>query len=187
VTPKIRDKDAAGAALLLAELTLDLKRNSNPVLAYLELLGRRFGYFQNQAVPVVMSGILGKENMNRMLDALRASPPKEIGGLPVTSFEDLRDEHGRLGPIKGATDAAARNVLVFRLADRARIILRPSGTEPKAKTYVEVCSPPAGLASAADWQQTRREVDELAERLTADFLAKALGLIGMNAAEAGLR
>ena len=106
-----------------------------------------------------MTGIQGKQHMARMLDRLRATPPQEIGGLAVTAFEDLRDEHGRLGPLKGATDAAARNVLIFRLGDRARIALRPSGTEPKAKAYVEVCSPPAppepprpsGSASAPRW------------------------------------
>ena len=75
---------------------------------------------------------------------MRPSPPREIGGLAVTAFEDLRDEHGRMGPLKGATDAAARNFLIFRLGER-RLTLRPSGTEPKAKAYVEVCSPPCSL------------------------------------------
>ena len=112
--------------------------------------------------------------MARMLDALRATPPREIGGLAVTGFEDLRDETGRLGPLKGATDAAARNVLVFRLGERARVALRPSGTEPKAKTYIEVCSKACpSSASQADWLKTCREVDELVPRLTRDFWDKA--------------
>jgi phosphoglucomutase len=180
VTSKIRDKDAGGAALLLAELALDQKRQGRTVLDYLDLLARQFGYFRTEGVPVVMTGIQGKQNMGRMLDALRAAPPKEIGGLKVTAFEDLRDEQGRLGPIKGATDYAARNFLLFRLGDRARIALRPSGTEPKAKTYVEVSSPPcAPGASAEAWQRICREVDELVPRLAADFQKKALALIGM--------
>jgi phosphoglucomutase len=180
VTPKIRDKDAGGAALLLAELALDQKRHGRTVLDYLEMLARQFGYFRTEGVPVVMTGIQGKQNMARMLDALRASPPKEIGGFKVTAFEDLRDESGRLGPIKGATDYAARNFLLFRLGERARIALRPSGTEPKAKTYIEVCSPPCAPGTPAEaWQRTCREVDELAPRLAADFQKKALALIGM--------
>ncbi len=188
VTPKIRDKDAAGAALLLAELALEQKRQSRTILDYLEALARQFGYFRNDGVPVAMSGILGKKNMARMLDALRAAPPKEIGGLSVTTFEDLRDEHGRLGPIKGGTDLASRNVLVFRLGERARIVLRPSGTEPKAKTYLEVCSPPCPSGTPADmWQKSCREVDELAKRLAADFVQKSLSLIGLSPAEAGVR
>ena len=51
-----------------------------------------------------MSGIEGKQHMARMLDALRKNPPRDIGGLKVTSIEDLRDEQGRMGPFKGDTD-----------------------------------------------------------------------------------
>jgi phosphoglucomutase/phosphomannomutase len=188
LTPKIRDKDAAGAALLLAELALDQKRRGRTVLDYIDDLYRRFGYFRNEGVPVFMTGILGKANMARMLDALRAAPPREVAGLPVTVFEDLRDERGQLGPLKGATDAAGRNFLIFRFGDRARLVLRPSGTEPKAKTYVEVSTPPCapGVSSEA-WQKTCRAADELTRRLADDFLAQALGRIGMDAKEAGVR
>jgi phosphoglucomutase/phosphomannomutase len=188
VTPKIRDKDSAGAALLLAELALDQKRHGRTVLDYLEALYRQFGYFHNEGIPVVMRGILGKKNMARMLDALRASPPKEIGGLVVTAVEDLRDERGHFGPIKGATDFASRNVLIFHLGERAKIALRPSGTEPKAKTYLEVCSEPCPSGTPADvWQRTCREVDDLAKHLAADFLKKSLSAIGMDPTEAGVR
>src|SRR5262249_33822652 len=115
LTARIRDKDAAGASLLTAELTLHQKRQGRTVLDYLEAIHRQFGYFRNEGVQIVMTGILGKKNMAAMLDKLRASPPREIGGLKVTGFEDLRDERGRMGPIKGDTDAAARNLLIFRL------------------------------------------------------------------------
>jgi len=187
VTPSIRDKDAAGAALLMAELALEQKRQGHTILDYLEALYRQFGYFRNEGVSVVLSGILGKKKMAGMLDALRATPPREIGGLAVTAFEDLRDERGHLGPIKGATDFASRNVLVFHLGERARIALRPSGTEPKAKTYIETCSAPCPAgASAAAWQRTCREVDELANRLAGDFFQQALAGVGMSPAEAGL-
>ena len=71
---------------------------------YLDDLGREFGYYRNELLNIVMTGLEGKENMATMLDALRKSPPREIGGLPVTAFEDLRDESGRLGPFQGETD-----------------------------------------------------------------------------------
>jgi phosphoglucomutase/phosphomannomutase len=181
VTPKIRDKDSAGAALLFAELALDQKRRGRTVFYYLDEIYRRFGYFRNEGIPVVMSGVTGKRDMARMLDALRASPPAALGGQKVTSFLDLRDENGRLGPMKGATDYSSRNVLVFMLGEYARIILRPSGTEPKAKTYLEVCSPPRPAGISEDsWQKNCLQVDATAKRLADDFLAKALGLIGMK-------
>src|SRR5262249_41622517 len=150
-------------------------------LDYLESLFRQFGYFRNDMVPVVMTGLEGKQHMARMLDRLRAAPPGEIGDLPVTGFEDLRDENGRMGPIKGDTDRAARNFLVFRMGDRARLALRPSGTEPKAKAYMEVCSLPCPpKASAEEWQRMCREVDELMKRVADDFLHKALALVGLT-------
>jgi phosphoglucomutase/phosphomannomutase len=177
VTPKIRDKDAAGAALLLSELALDLKRRGRTMLDYLEEIYARFGYFRNELHNLVMTGIQGKEDMARMLAALRASPPKQIAGLDVTEFEDLLDEEGRLGPLKGATDRASRSVLIFRLGDRARLALRPSGTEPKAKCYVEACSSPrpSGM-SDEQWRRVCAETDELARKVGEEFVGLAKSL-----------
>ncbi len=180
VTPQIRDKDAAGGSLLLAELALYQKRRGFTVPDYLEQVWREFGYFYNQVQPVVMSGILGKQRMLEILDSLRTSPPADIAGLAVTSFEDLQREDGRLGPFKGETDRASRNVLTFRLGDHARLTLRPSGTEPKAKVYIEASSPPCPPSMpAARWQEQCREVDELGKRLGDGFLGLALGRVGM--------
>jgi phosphoglucomutase/phosphomannomutase len=185
-TPQIRDKDAAGAALLMAELALDQKRRGQTVLDYLERLAREFGYFRNEGVSLFMRGLEGKQQMARMIDRLRAAPPREIAGLAVTDFEDLRDEQGRFGPLKGATDAASRNVLVFRCGERSRIVLRPSGTEPKAKIYLEACSPPRPAAmSDDDWRRSCREVDELMTRLSSDFKRQALQRIGLDPASMG--
>jgi phosphoglucomutase/phosphomannomutase len=188
VTPEIRDKDAAGAALLLAELALDQKRQGKGVVDYLEDLWRQFGYFRNEGVPVYMTGVQGRQRMGLMLDRLRADPPRHLGGLAVTAFEDLRDEDGRLGPLKGATDAASRNVLVFRFGDLAKAVLRPSGTEPKAKIYLEACSPPWPPGTTPQrWQAMRREVDERLRRLSEDFLHQALTRVGLDESAAGAR
>jgi phosphoglucomutase len=171
LTPRIRDKDAAGAALLLAELALDQKRQGENVWTYLGRIERQFGYFHNTLRTLVMPGLEGRSRMTRLLEGLRAVPPACIGSWSVTRFEDLLDEEGRLGPLKGATDRAARNVLIFHLGDSARISLRPSGTEPKAKIYIEVASPPcpAGLADG-DWQRQCRQLDTEAAALAEEFV-----------------
>jgi phosphoglucomutase/phosphomannomutase len=182
-TAGIRDKDAGCAALLLAEAALFEKRQGRTLVDYLDDLSRQFGYFKNEQQNIVMTGIEGKVNMARMLDALRKSPPAEIGGLPVVGFEDLQDENGRMGPFKGDTDKAARNFLIFRLAGEkgivAKVCLRPSGTEPKAKAYIEASSPPRPVTMPdVEWAALRGAVDDHARNLAKDFLAKALATVG---------
>jgi phosphoglucomutase len=179
VAPQIRDKDAGASSLLLAELALDQKRKGKTVQDYLDSLQKQFGYFKNDLANIAMTGIEGRQQMKKMLDLLRQSPPKEIGGLKVTSFEDLQSESCWLGPIKGGTDFASRNFLIFRFGERTRIALRPSGTEPKAKAYIEVSSAPCKTGTPeTEWLKTRQEVDALAKRLADDFLSTALGLVG---------
>jgi len=117
--------------------------------------------------------------MLKMLQQLRSNPPKTIGGLQVTSFKDFQDTAGKLGPIKGNTDFASRNVLVFSCGETAKLTLRPSGTEPKAKIYLEVCTPPRGTGETKDsWQTTMANVDEMVQKLGDDFLSQSLATIG---------
>ncbi|HZZ81342.1 MAG TPA: phospho-sugar mutase [Gemmataceae bacterium] len=171
ITPEIRDKDTGGSVLLMAELALECKRAGSNIIAYLHRLQAQFGYFKNDIRNIIMPGIEGKTLMARMLERLRKSPPKEIGGLAVTGIDDLLDESGWMGPFKGATDRAARNFLLFQLGDNARVSLRPSGTEPKAKAYIEVCSPARshGMSDAA-WAHSCDEVDATAARVADAFL-----------------
>jgi phosphoglucomutase/phosphomannomutase len=188
LTPQIRDKDAGASALLMAELALDQKRKGKTVLDYLDALEHEFGYFSNEGVSVFMRGVEGKQQMAALLDSLRAEPIRRIAGLEVTAFEDLRDEEGKFGPLQGATDAASRNVLLYRCGERARVALRPSGTEPKAKMYLEACSPPCPAGTSAQaWQQTKAEVDALLVRIKDDFARQALARIGLDPAAAGIR
>lgn len=171
VTPALRDKDAAGAALLLAELALDQKRSGGTVLGYLDDLHRRFGYAHNALHTLVLPGVEGRVRMARLLDRLRAAPPAEIAGLPVTRLDDRQDEAGRLGPLQGATDRAARNFLIFTLGDSARLALRPSGTEPKAKVYVEVITPPRSSRQSEEaWRCQCAEADATGLRIAEAFL-----------------
>lgn len=178
LTAHMRDKDAGAAALLLAELALDQKRLGRTVADYLGAMERRYGCFFNEVRTVTMPGVEGKQNMAKMLNRLRQTPPKEIGGLPVTAIEDLQDEAGRMGPFKGDTERAARNLLHFQLGAKARIALRPSGTEPKAKAYIEACSDPCPANTSDEaWRQTCRAVDQQGKQLGDAFMRLVLGLV----------
>ena len=79
-------------------------------------------------------------------------------------------------------------MLLFQFGERARVALRPSGTEPKAKIYLEACSPPCPTGTPPEaWRRTCREVDELIGRLSKDFVRQALALIGLTPDAAGAR
>jgi len=184
-TAGIRDKDSACAVLLMAEAALVQKRAGRTLVDYLDDLNRQFGYFRNEVLNIVMTGLEGKQNMAKMLDAMRSTPPQDIGGFTVTGFEDLRDEGGRMGPFKGDTDRAARNFVIFRMAGAgglaAKVSLRPSGTEPKAKAYLEVSTDPRPAGTTdADWGRLTAAADAQVQRLATDFLARALATVGQT-------
>jgi phosphoglucomutase/phosphomannomutase len=177
--PQVRDKDSAAAVLLLAEAALLVKREGRTLVDYLDDLSRQFGYYRNGLENLVMTGIEGKQNMARMLEKLRQNPPTSIAGLPVRQYEDLQDESGRMGPFKGDTDKASRNFLIFRLTGPngidAKVCLRPSGTEPKAKAYLEVSTPPRSVGTTdASWQTLCSTADELITKIGKDFLRIAM-------------
>ena len=180
VSHQIRDKDAGGAALLLAECALDLKRRGSSIFRQLEELACQHGYFNNIGINILLPGLDGRLKMEKMLDSLRLDPPLRIAGLKVSRFEDLRNPEGKFGPIKGATDASSRNVLVFELGDNARAVLRPSGTEPKAKIYIEASSLPR-LSSQTDdeWNQIKAGVDAIAKEIGKDLTKQALVRVGL--------
>jgi phosphoglucomutase/phosphomannomutase len=179
--PQVRDKDAAAGCLLFAEFALDRKRHGQTVIDALEDMAQRFGYCRNELMMIMLPGLEGKQNMGRMLDRFRSEPPKSIAGLSVSRFVDLRDPAGRMGPLKGSTDAAGRNVLVFGLGETAQVVLRPSGTEPKAKAYIEVSSSPRSAGeNNSRWQEDCKEVDEQTQRLADDFLRLAMNYAGLD-------
>jgi len=186
-TQHLRDKDSAIAALLMAELALHLKRQDRTIPGLLDELSRRFGCFRNELLNIVMTGIEGKRDMAKMLDALRADPPREIAGLTVSGFEDLQNEAGRMGSFKGGTDKAARNFLIIRLEGKngltAKVCLRPSGTEPKAKAYIEVASPPFDPKAGEEaWLASCKEVDRLMQAVATSFLGTAMATVGQKPA-----
>ncbi len=167
VTSELRDKDAAGAALALAEYASLLARDGRTLTDALEAVWAREGYVHNELVSTVMRGAAGKARIDRIQAAMREQPPTTVGDWSVVERLDRADPTGPLGPIKSGTDAASRDVLVFRLAragatePTARLLLRPSGTEPKNKIYVEVVGRP-GVAPAEEIPRVAAEAKNLA-------------------------
>lgn len=175
LSPEVRDKDAAGGALVLAELASIERQRGRTLYDCLTELWRRVGYVGNTLRSVVMQGAEGKARIASMMERLRASPPGQIGGLTVTAVRDRQDPQGVFGPILSETDRASRNVLVFELGEEGRVILRPSGTEPKSKVYVERFG-----IRGADPLQERQRVDAEVEALAESFLLDALARVGLE-------
>jgi phosphoglucomutase/phosphomannomutase len=180
LTAEIRDKDAAGPALVLAQLAARLREEGGTIPEVLGEIHRAHGVVANRLTSVVMRGAAGKAAIERIQEGLRRQPPPAIGELKVRRFVDHWDESpgSRFGPIRSETDRAARNVLVFQLEEGARVIIRPSGTEPKNKTYIEAASPP--LAPGADLDAVRAQVEARARRLEEAFVSHCLAIIGVT-------
>lgn len=188
VTPAIRDKDAAGAAILIAELASQLGAAGRTVGEYLDRIHLELGYYANRLTSTVMTGAKGLAHIRRIQAALRESPPTELGGLRVVETRDHLDERGPHGRIRSGTDAASRDVLVFRLEGGGRVILRPSGTEPKNKAYVEIPLPPLGAeAGAAALARQREEGDRLTLEVADGLSQHMLGTIGVDLPRYALR
>jgi len=137
VHPMIRDKDAAGGALLLAELASKEKNQDRTLIDTLYDLMLQHGVIHTHTASTVMTGAVGRGQINTAMASFRENPPTHIAGRTVSSWSDRQDPNGSLGPIRSETDHHSRNMLVFTLEGDARVILRPSGTEPKAKIYSE--------------------------------------------------
>ena len=188
VTSEVRDKDAAGAALLVAELAVVERRRGRTIADYLNDIYLRFGYYAERVLSIVMSGAEGRSKIQRIQTALRAEPPERIGRWRVVKVADHWDESGVHGPFLSETDRTSRNVLVFHLENRARVIVRPSGTEPKSKIYIEVPSSPLGAGAAPeDLEQQRKETNRLAQELGDEFTRLMLAAIDVRLPDYALR
>jgi phosphoglucomutase len=176
ITPHLRDKDAAGGALYLAEAASLAKDEGKTLVDVLEGLWREHGYVGNHLVSTVMRGAVGRSRIQAIQQSFRAHPPTTIGGRAVTAFHDRQDPQGVFGHIKSSTDAASRDVLVFELGDEARVILRPSGTEPKNKAYVEF----RGRRGVEDLQAEQARVEREVRALAEAFVDEMLGRVGLS-------
>jgi phosphomannomutase len=155
----VRDKDGISAALLVAELAAMLKAEGRALTDLLDDIAREHGLHATDQLSVRVEDL---SLIEAAMARLRQSPPTALGGRAVTSAEDLSVGSDALPPTDG---------LRYRLEGNGRVIVRPSGTEPKLKCYLETVVPVAdGNVAAA-----RRTADEALAAIKAD-LATALGL-----------
>jgi phosphomannomutase len=126
---QVKDKDGLSAAIRVIELAAMLKAEGRSLQDQLDRIAEEYGVHATDQLSVRVSDLaVIEEAMAR----LRATPPTSLGGLKVESAEDLAEGSEALPPTDG---------LRYRLADGARVIVRPSGTEPKIKCYLEVVVP----------------------------------------------
>ena len=133
----VRDKDGVNACMLIAEAACWYKKKYNKTLVdAIDLLYHQYGFYGDKVVSFVLPGKDGLEKMQTLMASLRDNPPAEIGGAKVVA---LRDYQKSIRVSNGVTETLTlpkSNVLYFELENDAWVCVRPSGTEPKIKLYV---------------------------------------------------
>lgn len=167
----VRDKDAVASCALMAEITAWAKDNGKTLYELLQDIYVEFGFSKEKGISVVKKGKDGAEEIEQMMKNFRVNPPKEIAGSRVVTIKDyqfLQMVNVLTGDREEMDFPESSNVLQYFTEDGTKVSVRPSGTEPKIKFYIEVRS-----------QVEKRSDCVEAEKLTAakiDAVRKSLGL-----------
>ena len=170
-----RDKDAAIAGLLVAEMASALKDRGQTIWTYLDELYAQYGCYRNLQHLAELPGKSGMQVMREVMLGLRRTPPAMLGGRPVLRVMD------RLSEDKRTRDAYALgsgdDQITFVLSEdlRNRVTARPSGTEPKLKYYVQLYEPVRG-----DVQSVKGPLSEQAKRVAMDVVEQSGAVIGQD-------
>ena len=137
---KVRDKDAPASICLICEIAAWAKDNGRTLYDLLMDIYKEYGFSREFTVNVVKPGKTGADEIKQMMADFRANPPKELGGSEITLWTDYQsleatDENGNVTKIDMPTTS---NVLQWFCNDGTKVSVRPSGTEPKIKFYIEV-------------------------------------------------
>ncbi len=133
----VRDKDGVNASLLIAEAAAWAKMQGKTLYDILQEIYKTYGYYVEKVVSVTLPGKDGLAKMQEIMKSLRANPPKELSSFKVLAVRDYlagtrTDAEGNVS----AVDLPKSDVLYFELENDAWVCIRPSGTEPKIKLYV---------------------------------------------------
>lgn len=179
----LRDKDAAIGALWLSELASELKDSGKTLLDYLNETYSKYGYYRNYLTEIRLPGAEGMTQIRKIQDTMRKEHPESLGNYNVEKVEDLWDRK----PIVSETDKVSKDVLIFHLMPfsdvvTAKVTLRPSGTEPKAKMYFEIGTKPVSLDKLED---VKTKTEEILKDLEKKFMLHCYKILGIDFPERG--
>ncbi len=147
--PYVRDKDAIIGSMLICEMAAYYRSIGSSIKQRLEEIYAEYGRYLNKVDSFEFPGLSGMDKMTAIMEDLRKNPPAEIGGYKVTKVVDYKNTE--------ETGLPAANVLIYTLDGGATVIVRPSGTEPKIKTYFTTLG--------KDLAEAQAQKDKLAESL----------------------
>ena len=155
----VRDKDAVNASMLICEMAAYYRTQGITLLQARENMYKKYGMFLQTLHSFTFEGASGMKRMSEIMTQLRNAHPTEIGGLKVERFEDYQTSVAKdlVNGTESQITLPKSNVLAFYLEGGSKAIVRPSGTEPKIKTYFTAKQP------------TRAEAEELEKKLYDDF------------------
>lgn len=165
----IRDKDSVSAAALFAEIAAWCKNNGRTIYQMLQDIYVEYGFSKEKGISVVKKGITGAQEIQAMMDKFRNNPLKEIAGSKVITVKDyipLESKNTITGEVSKMDMPTTSNVLQYFTEDKTKVSIRPSGTEPKIKFYIEVHGK---LASRADFTAVNEETDKKIEQICKDL------------------
>ncbi|MDD3478984.1 MAG: phospho-sugar mutase [Paludibacteraceae bacterium] len=165
----VRDKDAVACCALMAEMTAWAKDHGKTIFEMLQDIYLEYGYSKEKGISVVRLGKTGAEEIVAMMKNFRQNPPKEIAGSAVKVIKDYQSQEMidvATGKVTKMNFPALSNVLQYFTEDGTKVSVRPSGTEPKIKFYIEVQAP---LANRADYNAVEAKANTKIEAVRASL------------------
>ena len=147
--PYVRDKDAVIGSMLICEMAAYYRSTGSSLKQRMEEIYAEYGRYLNKVDSFEFPGLTGMDKMAGIMQSLRDNPPSEIGGIKVVNAVDYTKPE--------ETGLPSANVLIYTLEGGATVIVRPSGTEPKIKTYFTTLG--------KDLAEAQAQKDQLAEAL----------------------
>ncbi len=132
----VRDKDAVDASMLICQMAYDYKQKGMTLVDAMSALYKKHGYYRNDLMNFGFEGEDGMIQMNHIMDSLRKDAPKQIAAYQVVGWSDYETSQRCDDGKKSEITLPKSNVLEYRLENGSKLIVRPSGTEPKIKIYL---------------------------------------------------